>query len=281
MTATTSRWGEPELTPEPAGRPAARRRKVAQRKELSRRERVVGACVGFVLLPVAWQVLSDTKVINPYIWSSPSQVWTAFINLINQGLLGPDCWQSLEVFLWGFGIALVSGVFIGITLGWYRRPRALFDPWVSMLYAVPRVGLVPIIVAGAGIALKAQIIVVWISAVFPIIINVAVGIDSVDRDYLRTAQSFLATNRDVLLGVAIPGSLPLVFAGLRQGLVAGLIGVVIAEYVLGNGGVGGLIVTASAGSPAEAFVGAFIFALFAVTATAFLRWLERRVSRWR
>jgi NitT/TauT family transport system permease protein len=254
---------------------------VAQRKELSRTGRLIGASIGIVLVPVAWQVLSDTKVINPYIWSSPSQVWSAFISLINQGLLGPDCWQSLEVFLMGFGIALVSGVLIGVTLGWYRRPHAVFDPWVSMLYAAPRVGLIPIIVASAGIALKSQVIVVWISAVFPIIINVAAGVNAVDRDYLRTAQSFLATNRDVLLGIAIPGSLPLVFAGIRQGIVAGLIGVVIAEYVLANGGVGGLIVTASAGSPAEAFVGAFIFALFAVAATALLRWLERRVSRWR
>jgi ABC-type nitrate/sulfonate/bicarbonate transport system permease component len=267
---------------EPIGRPATRRpRKVARRKELSLRARVACGCTGFVLLPVAWQVLSDTKVINPVIWASPTKVWTAFISLINQGLLGPDCWQSLEVFLWGFGIALVSGIVIGITLGWYRRASAVLDPWVSMLYAVPRVGLIPIIVAGAGIAMKSQIIVVWISAVFPIIVNVAVGVNAIDRDYLRTAQSFLATNRDVLLGVAIPGSLPLVFAGIRQGFVGGLIGVVIAEYVLGNGGVGGLIVTASAGSPAEAFVGAFIFALFAVTATALLRLLERRVSRWR
>ena len=264
----------------PAGPPP--RRKVAQRREISLSGRVIGAFLGIALLIGLWQLLSDTHAINPYIWSSPSAVWTAFIGLINHGELGPDCWESLQVFLWGYGIAIASGVLIGILTGWYRRAGALLDPWVAMLYAAPRVGIVPIIVAIAGLAEKSQIIVVWISAVFPIIINVAVGVDSVNRDYLRTAQSFLATNRDVLVGIAIPGSLPLLFAGLRQALVAALIGLVIAEYVLGNGGVGGLIVTASgAGQTAEAFVGALIFSIFAVAGTAFLHWLERRVSRWR
>jgi NitT/TauT family transport system permease protein len=76
--------------------------------------------------------------------------------------------------------------------------------------------------------------------------------------------------------------MPLIFAGLRQGLTAGLIGVVIAEYFLGNGGVGGLIITASgSGQTGEAFVGAFAFSVAAVTLTSILRLFERRVSRWR
>jgi NitT/TauT family transport system permease protein len=264
-------------------RPGARRtRAVAHREELRRSTRLALGCAGLVLVPVAWQLLSDNKVINPAIWSSPSKVWSAFLSLNDQGLLGPACWQSLQIFLWGFGAAVVSGVLLGVILGWYRRPRAVLDPWVSMLYAAPRVGLIPIIVAIAGIAMKAQIIVVWTSAVFPIIINVAAGVNAVDRDYLRTAQSFLATNRDVLLGIAIPGALPLVFAGIRQGLVAGLIGVVIAEYFVGNQGIGGLILTASgSGQAGEAFVGAFIFSFAALLATLLLRWFERRVSRWR
>jgi NitT/TauT family transport system permease protein len=231
---------------------------------------------------VVWQLLSDHGVINPVIWSSPSRVWSAFFGLNRQGLLGPDCWQSLKLFLWGFTAAAVSGILLGVILGWYRRPRAVLDPWVSMLYAAPRVGLIPVIIAAAGIGMKSEIIVVWTVAVFPIIVNVAVGVDAIDRDYLRLARSFLATNRDVLRGIAIPGALPLIIAGLRQGLTAGLIGVVIAEYFIGNEGVGGLIITASgSGQTGEAFVGAFIFSLAAIVVTSLLRWFERRVSAWR
>jgi NitT/TauT family transport system permease protein len=256
--------------------------KVAQRTEISRVERLIRGCAGIVIVLVGWQLLSDHNVINPYIWSSPSRVWSAFFGLIHQGLLGPACWQSLKLFFWGFTAAAVSGVLLGVILGWYRRPRAVLDPWVSMLYAAPRVGLIPVIIAAAGIGMKAQIIVVWSAAVFPIIVNVAVGVEAIDRDYLRVARSFLATNHDVLRGIAIPGALPLIIAGLRQGLIAGLIGVVIAEYFVGNEGVGGLIVTASgAGQTGEAFVGAFIFSLTAIVVTSLLRWFERRVSTWR
>jgi ABC-type nitrate/sulfonate/bicarbonate transport system permease component len=257
-------------------------RRVAERRELTRRGRIVGGCAGLVLVPAVWQILSDTRAINPFIWSSPSRVWDALWHLIDNGTLGPACWSSLRLFLWGFAIATVSGIALGVVLGWYRRTRAVIDPWVSILYAAPRVGLIPIVIAAAGIGSRSQIIIVWISAVFPIIINTAVGVDAVDAAYVRTAQSFLARNRDVLRTVAIPGALPLVFAGLRQGLTAGLIGVVIAEYFLGNGGVGGLIITSSgSGQTGEAFVGAFIFSAAAVAMTAILRMCERRASKWR
>jgi NitT/TauT family transport system permease protein len=256
--------------------------KVARRTEISRAERQIRGCAGIVLVLVAWQLLSDRKVISPYIWSSPSRVWSGLFDLIHQGLLGRACWQSLKLFFWGFTAAAVSGILLGVILGWYRRPRAVLDPWVSMLYAAPRVGLIPIIIAAAGIGMKAQIIVVWTAAVFPIIINVAVGVDAIDRDYLRVARSFLATNRDVLRGIAVPGALPLIIAGLRQGLTAAMIGVVIAEYFVGNDGVGGLIITASgSGQTGEAFVGAFIFSVTTLIVTSLLRLFERRVSTWR
>jgi ABC-type nitrate/sulfonate/bicarbonate transport system permease component len=259
-----------------------RQRKVAERSELSRAGRLFGGCLGLLLVPAVWQLLSDTHVINSFVWSSPSGVWDGLTQLIDNGSLGPACWSSLRLFLWGFAIAAVSGVALGIALGWYRRTRAVVDPWVSMLYAAPRVGLIPIIIAAAGIETRSQIIIVWVSAVFPIIINTAAGVDAVDPRYVRTAQSFLATNRDVLRGIALPGATPLIFAGLRQGLTAGLIGVVIAEYFLGNNGVGGLIITASgSGQTGEAFVGAFLFSLTAVALTSILRLFERRVSRWR
>jgi NitT/TauT family transport system permease protein len=259
-----------------------RRRKVAERKEIGRLGQLAWGALGIVLVLVAWQVLSDRGVISSFIWSSPTKVWASARDLIDQGALWPACWQSLRLFLEGFAISAVSGIAIGIVLGWYRRPRALLDPWVSMLYVAPRVGLIPIIIAAFGIATKAQVIIVWSSAAFPIIVNVAVGVDTVDRDYMRVAQSFLGKNRDVLRGIAIPGSLPLLFSGMRQGVTAGLIGVVIAEYFIGNGGLGGLIVTASgSGQPGQAFVGAFIFAIFAVLMTSILHWSERRVSRWR
>lgn len=243
--------------------------------------RIAAGLLGIALVLAVWQVLSDTGTINPLIWASPKEVWEAFREMVSDGTLWPACWSSLRLFFWGFLIAAVGGVGIGVLLGWYKRLGAIFDPWVAMLYAAPRVGLIPIIIGAAGIGSRSQIIVVVISAAFPILINTAVGVDAVEPAYVRTAQSFLAKNRDVLRSIALPGALPLIFAGLRQGLTAGLIGVVIAEYFLGNEGVGGLIIAASgSGRPAQALVGAFLFAVAAVIFTAILRLIERRVSNW-
>jgi ABC-type nitrate/sulfonate/bicarbonate transport system permease component len=265
------------------GRPRGRRRgwDPASGGEFSGPARIAAGVLGIVLVLVIWQLLSDTGTINPRLWSSPKGVWEAFWELLSDGTLWPACWSSLRLFGQGFLIAAVGSVAIGILLGWYRRLGAVFDPWVSMLYAAPRVGLIPIIIGAAGIGSRSQIIVVVISASFPIIVNTAVGVNAVEADYVRTAQSFLAKNRDVLRTIALPGAMPLIFAGLRQGLTAGLIGVVIAEYFLGNEGVGGLMIAASgSGRPAQAFVGALLFALAAVIFTSILRLIERRVSKW-
>lgn len=266
------------------GRPAWRRRawNPASEGELSAPARIVAGIVGIALVLAVWQLLSDTKTINPLIWTSPTAVWSAFREMVSDGTLWPACWSSLRLFFWGFLIAAVGGVVLGVLLGWYKRLGAVLDPWVAMLYAAPRVGMIPIIIGAAGIGSRSQIIVVVISAAFPIIVNTAVGVDAVEPRYVRTAQSFLARNHDVLLGIALPGAMPLIFAGLRQGLTAGLIGVVIAEYFLGNEGVGGLIISASgSGRPAQALVGAFLFAIAAVIFTSILRLIERRVSKWR
>jgi ABC-type nitrate/sulfonate/bicarbonate transport system permease component len=265
------------------GRLSGRRRgwDPASTGEYSGPARIAAGVLGIVLVLAIWQLLSDTGTINPLLWSSPKGVWEAFWELLSDGTLWPACWSSLRLFFWGFLIAAVASVTIGILLGWYRHLGAIFDPWVSMLYAAPRVGLIPIIIGAAGIGSRSQIIVVVISASFPIIINTAVGVNAVEPDYVRTAQSFLAKNRDVLRNIALPGAMPLIFAGLRQGLTAGLIGVVIAEYFLGNEGVGGLMIAASgSGRPAQAFVGALLFALAAVIFTSILRLIERRVSKW-
>jgi ABC-type nitrate/sulfonate/bicarbonate transport system permease component len=264
------------------GRPRRRRSKIASRPEMSRFERILRGLTGIVLVLAVWEVLHDSGAINASVWSSPREVWSALTTLIQLDLLGPACWQSFKLFFWGFTAAAVSGIAIGVVLGWYRRPRAVLDPWVSMLNAAPRVGMIPIIIAAAGIGMKAQVIVVWSCAIFPIVINVAAGVEATDRDYVRVARSYLATNREVLLKITLPSALPLIVAGLRQGLTAALIGVVIAEYFVGNEGVGGLIIIASgSGRTGQAFVGALIFSVTALIVTSLLRWFERRVSRWR
>lgn len=259
-----------------------RGRRVANLRAPATWQRVLIGSIAVVIVLGFWQLAADEHWINPLVSSSPSGIVRAGAQLTTAGTLGQAVAQTAELFAVGFGISLVTGLALGLILGWYKYVDAALDPFVSILYASPRIAIIPLITVWAGIGFTAQVVIVWLTAVFPIIINVASGVSAVDRDYVRVARSFLATNRDVLFAVAIPGALPSVIAGIRQGLAQGLIGVVVAEYFVGDNGIGGLIF--NAGQTLEtgnAFVGVIIFAAAALILTAALRSIERRFSGWR
>jgi NitT/TauT family transport system permease protein len=194
----------------------------------------------------------------------------------------PAFLSSAKLFAIGFGLALAIGLPIGAAIGWYPRLRAVCDPWVSLIYASPRIAFIPLIVLWAGIGIDSQIVLVVLIAVFPIIINTATGIGTTDRDHMRLARAYLATDHDVLRTIALPGAVPTIIAGIRQGMIQGLLGTVAAEYFIGYTGLGGVIFTAGLTlQTGQAFAGAIVFALSALILTAGLRAIERRFDRWR
>jgi NitT/TauT family transport system permease protein len=229
-----------------------------------------------------WQWLSAAHAINPLIVSSPTRIAAAAKQMISDGTLGSAAVSSLKLFAIAMALSIVSGLAIGAVIGWYPRANAIVDPWVSILYAVPRIALIPIVAVWTGIGFESQVIVVWLTAVFPVIINTQSGIAAIDRDLFEVARSFRASSWQVLRTIAIPGAVPTIVAGVRQGMMQGLIGVVVAEYFFGNTGIGGLIFTAgTALQTANALVGAVIFAIAALVLTAALRRAERRLDKWR
>lgn len=259
-----------------------RRRRIAVRRDVSRRETFLLGALGIVVLLAAWQIAASAGLINPLAASSPAEVWRAAKQLVSDGTLGPRVASSAVLFGAGFGLSVVVGLVVGMILGWYRRLNAFLDPWVSLLYATPRLALIPLVVVWIGVGFTARVVVVFTIAVFPIIINVAAGVNAIERDHLQVARSFLATNKDVLMTIALPGAIPSIVSGIRQGMILSLIGVVVAEYFIGSTGVGGLIFQAGLTlQTAQAFVGALVFALAALALTVLLQMLERRLDRWR
>jgi ABC-type nitrate/sulfonate/bicarbonate transport system permease component len=260
----------------------SRRPHIAQRPALSRHTRLALSASGIVVVLAAWQLLSSNGTLNPLIYSSPSRIWTAFRSMVEDGSLWKPLLQSAKLFAVGLTVSVITGLVIGAVLGWYAKARAVFDPWVTMLYAMPGMALVPLLVVAFGSAFRTEVIVVWTVAVFPMIINVSAGVRATDRGHLLVARSYLATNRDVLWGVALPGAVPYVLAGVQQTLALSLVGVVVAEYFVSNNGLGGLILNSSQQLfTADAYVGMAIFSLAGLALTALLRRCERRIVKWR
>ncbi len=259
----------------------SRRAKIAEHRELSRRVRFACGLASIVVLLGFWQLAADERWVNPLLSSSPSGIVSSARTMIDSGVLGNATAQTAELFGLGFALSLGSGLVIGIVLGWYKIISAFIDPYVSALYSAPRLALIPLITVWAGIGFQAQLVIVWMTAVFPIIINVAAGVSTFERSLFTMARSFTGSNRTVLRTVVLPGAMPSLVSGVRQGLAQALIGVVVAEYFVGNNGIGGLIISAGETLDAgQAFVGVIVFSAAALVLTALLRMVERRLVRW-
>jgi len=269
-------------SPRVRGRWPLGRRRIARRAQLSRFEREALGIIGLGLLLGLWQILASTGHINPLIFSSPRGIVQSIQYLYdNHKLFGP-VWSTTKLFAVSVGIAIVIGIPVGIALGWYKRLNAFFDPWLSMFYAMPRFALLPLVIAIAGIGFTSRVLLVCTIALPPILINTATGVSTIDRDHFRLARSCLATNVDLLRTVALPGAIPTIVAGVRQGILYGLLGVVVAEYFVGTTGIGGMIFTSGITlRNGDALVGALILGLAAIVLTGGLRKLEKRLDRWR
>jgi NitT/TauT family transport system permease protein len=132
-------------------------------------------------------------------------------------------------------------VALGVIIGWYRRIRLILDPFLNALYAAPRIAMMPLIIIWFGIGMWSKVFIVFLSAFFPILVNTVAGIRNMDRDLLRAARAFCASDWQIFKTLAIPGSVPFILTGVRQGVAVGLIGVVVGEMLGSSEGVGFMV----------------------------------------
>jgi NitT/TauT family transport system permease protein len=230
-----------------------------------------------------WQAIwSYTDWISPLFFSGPTAISKAFWVSLTEGNLLADLSFSSKNFAIGFGLALVSGVVFGVIIGWYRRIRLIFDPFLNALYAAPRIAMMPLIIMWFGIGMWSKVFIIFLSAFFPILVNTVAGIRNMDRDLLRAARAFCASDWQIFKTLAIPGSVPFIVTGIRQGLAVGLIGVVVGEMLGSSEGIGFMIAYGGQTFQTDTlFVGFVIIAFAGIVLSALAERLERRFSRWR
>ena len=236
-----------------------------------------------VLLVVAvWEYVWIKEWISPLFFSGPSAIAKQFWDLLTEGTLWTDILFSGKNFIVGLSLATVSGVVLGVIIGWYRRIRLIFDPFLNALYATPRIAMVPMIIIWFGTGWESKVFVVFISSFFPVLVNTVAGIRSLDPDLLRAARAFCASDWQIFKTVAIPGSVPFILTGIRQGVFLGLIGVVVGEMFGGSQGVGFLVAFGGQTFQMDTvFVGVILIAIAGMLLTFLTERLERRFSRWR
>lgn len=232
-----------------------------------------------ILILVVWELVGP--FIDPIFFSYPSKIAAAFYELTVSGDLPYYLMQSLEVMVLGLVSAVLVGIPLGVAMARLQKLDWALDLPLNALYSTPMVALVPILVLWFGIYLKAKVIVVFLFAVFPILINTYQGVRECDKNMLEVARSFRSTESKMWQDVLLPYALPYIAAGVRLAIGRGLVGMVIAEFYTTISGLGFMITKyANVFEMDKTFVPVIVLMALGITLTSGLKRLERRIAPW-
>lgn len=248
--------------------------------KLSRRA-VVGS-ISVAAFLIVWQFVGQREIVRSDLISYPTEVLATFWRLTVSGELGSNGWVTLQEFIAGFIPAIVSGIVFGVILALVRPLRELLDPLLTAIYTAPAIAFIPIFVLWFGVGLTSKVVIVFISAIFPIIINTRVGVSEVAEPWLRAVRSFGANPMQIVVKAILPGSMPAIMAGIRLGLGRSIVALIAAEMYVSISGIGREIqVYSSAARSAEIIVLTVVIAVFGFACVTALRSLENRMGVWR
>ena len=235
---------------------------------------------GFVaLILIVWEIVGP--FINPIFFPYPTKIAAAFYPTTVSGELPYYLAQSLEVMVYGLTIALIVGIPLGIAMARVRWLDWALDLPINALNATPLVAVVPLLVLWFGIYLKAKIIVVFLFAVFPVLINTYQGVRECDKNMLEVAYSFRSSEWRVWQDVLLPFAVPYIIAGIRLAIGRGLIGMIIAEFYTTISGLGFMITRyANVFEMDKTFVPVIVLMVLGVSLTSLLKWVGRRIAPW-
>ncbi|MGX7677714.1 ABC transporter permease [Jatrophihabitans sp. DSM 45814] len=253
------------------------------RARLRRNESILWGTLCLVLFLILWQVAADVGWVNKLFVSSPTDVGKQLWDYVRTAQFYKDCKTTGLTFIYGLALSLVVGLVLGLAMGFFRRVGYFFDYFISVVYASPRIALVPLLILWFGIGRETGVAMVFLMAVFPIVINTMTGVQTVDPTLMEMARSQKAGKLQLLRTVVIPGSLPQMLSGVRLAIGNGLIGVVVAEFLAGSSSGLGFTMQAAAQSfeAAQLFAGLVVISAFGLIATQLLKLLEKHFQRWR
>lgn len=235
--------------------------------------------VSLGLVLVLWQIFGAK--IDQTLFTTPLAIGMAAIDMVGSGELWEYLAPSLIVLAIGLSLAAVVGVLIGLLLARYWMADVALGVYITFLYSIPSVALVPLIVLWAGFETTAKVIILFLFAFFPMAINTYQGVKNVDHKLIEVGRSFRCSERQLWKNIVLPGALPFIVTGLRLAVGRGLIGMVLADLYTAISGIGYLIVrTASTYEVDKMFVPIVTLGLLGVTLTAGVRFLETRVAPW-
>ncbi|TBW23050.1 ABC transporter permease [Arcanobacterium bovis] len=245
------------------------------------KHRWIAPVVFGLLLLILWAVLTQTNVVAEYLLPSPQAVFDSFFGGFSNGHLASSLWQTLREALLGCLAAAVCGVPLGLAIAHFDILSRTIEPYLAASQAIPAVAVAPLLVSWIGYGSAPIITLCAVMVIFPIIINTAVGVRSLDPDLIGAARLDGCSGWTLLLRIELPLAAPYIMAGLRTGFTLAMTGAVVGEMVIGGQrGLGIELVTAQHLNDTPAmFATIFLLSIVAVGLYLTLRTAETRIVR--
>ena len=244
--------------------------------------RSLGHALFVLIFLLTWELAAARELLDPTFFGRPSGVarflWKGFVT---EGRL----WLELGYTVLGTGISFVGGSFCAIAVGLvfaiFPRMHRATEPYTSLLNAMPRIALVPLFLLWFGLGIGSKIAVGFSLTFFIVLSATTAGMRTVDRDHLILSQSLGASPSQMFFKVMLPSAIPVIFAGVRLGLIFALLGVVGAELIAAEHGLGQTVAYLQATFNVDGVMAIlFLLALLGLGASSLMSTLERNLLAW-
>lgn len=238
-----------------------------------------------VLLLLVWQFLPDfvpMKAGTKLFFTVPSHIAAKLWDMFATGSIWAPLGVSASAFAIGLLLAVVAGLPLGVLLGRSATLNAMVDPFITAFNATPRLVFLPLLMLWFGIGVWSKVAVVFVGALFPLLINTYEGVRNADKILINVVRSFGASEWDIARLVVVPNSLPFIIVGLRLAIGRAVLGVVVAEFFGSQDGLGVVMVRAASEFKVDVvFAGLIVFAALSLIMTGLVKLIEDRLTRWR
>ncbi|MFN0185549.1 MAG: ABC transporter permease [Aquabacterium sp.] len=226
-----------------------------------------------------WQVMCSVFNVSEFVFPSPARIAEQMVEY--RGVIAHHAWRTFWVTLAGFGIAIVVGVLLGFLIGSSRIAYAAVYPLMTAFNALPKAAFVPILVVWFGIGVGPAILTAFLISFFPITVNIATGLATLEPELEDVLRVLGAKRWDVLVKVGLPRSMPYFFGSLKVAITLAFVGTTVSEMTASNEGIGYLLVSAgSAMQMGLAFAGLVVVGVMAMVMYEFFSMLEKRITGW-
>jgi NitT/TauT family transport system permease protein len=232
-----------------------------------------------VVIIVVWQILCSALDVSEFIFPSPWRIWTQFMEF--KGIIAAHAWRTYWVTMAGFGLAIVVGVLLGFVIGSSRLAYAAVYPLMTGFNALPKAAFVPILVVWFGIGVGPAILTAFLISFFPIMVNIATGLATLEPELEDVLRVLGAKRWDVLVKVGLPRSMPYFYGSLKVSITLAFVGTTVSEMTAANEGIGYLLISAgSAMQMGLAFAGLVVVGAMAMVMYELFSVIERHTTGW-